>query len=74
MIELFHLLQSLAEPQTARRGPGRLAAYDNQLNILPGGWIGPPNFESTLRIIGEQYRSGDFATVTVLDIGESNVF
>jgi hypothetical protein len=58
----------------AGRGPSRLAAYDNQINILTGRFIGPPHFESTLRIIREQYRSGDFATVTGLDIGEGNVF
>jgi hypothetical protein len=33
------------------------------MNILTSGYIGPPYFESTLRIIWEQYRSGDFRKV-----------
>jgi hypothetical protein len=73
VIDLFQLLQSLAEPNAARRGPGRLAADDDQMNIATGGWIGPLDFEPTLGIVGKQYRSRDFGAVSGLHIGEFDV-
>ena len=74
MIKLFDLLQSLAELHTPWRGPDRLAADDDQMNIAMSDRIGPPHFEPTLGIVGKQYRSRDFAAVICLHIGEGYVF